>query len=183
VEHWQTCWERKLAHASRVEQRDWDKPQLSEWLERLDAAIRASKAPTILVAHSLGCALVAHWLARHARSNTRIQGALLVAPADLGRAGPAVHSFGPLPELSTPPPLWIAASTTDPYASLAFTQNLAALWRAKLIDVGALGHINVQSGHGQWPEGEALLLQLLNASRGERRKRPPHASLPLRAAS
>lgn len=177
-EHWQTHWERKLVNATRVEQLDWHKPQLLAWLERLDTTIRASAAPTILIAHSLGCSLVTHWLARNPQGT--IQAALLVAPPDLGRVGPIAHSFGPHPELTTPPPLWVVTSANDPYASVPFSRTLAELWRAKLIDVGHAGHINVESGHGEWAEGEALLLQLLNASRGERRHTPPHSSLPLR---
>src|SRR3546814_9647988 len=40
----------------------------------------ACPAPPIRVAHSLSCALVDHWVARHDRA---LKGALLVAPADV----------------------------------------------------------------------------------------------------
>jgi predicted alpha/beta hydrolase family esterase len=38
---------------------------------------------------------------------------------------------------------------------------LADLWGSCFVNVGARGHINPDSGHGPWPEGEALLQDLL----------------------
>src|SRR5215470_16324382 len=78
-QHWQSLWEAEDARCRRVVQRDWFAPTLAEWRERLDRAVAACEQPPILVAHSLGCVLVAHW-ARQARRP--ISSALLVAPAD-----------------------------------------------------------------------------------------------------
>ena len=63
--HWQTAWERAAPPAGcacvrRVAQHDWARPQRDDWVAALDAAVRASEHPVIIVAHSLGCALVAH---------------------------------------------------------------------------------------------------------------------------
>jgi hypothetical protein len=38
---------------------------------------------------------------------------------------------------------------------------MAADWGAQAQSVGALGHINADSGLGDWPEGRALLRSLL----------------------
>ena len=38
---------------------------------------------------------------------------------------------------------------------------LAADWGARLVDGGARGHINAESGLGAWPQGQALMRQLL----------------------
>jgi predicted alpha/beta hydrolase family esterase len=37
---------------------------------------------------------------------------------------------------------------------------LAKAWGSELIDLGERGHINAQSGLGDWPQGLALLNQL-----------------------
>ena len=57
--HWQTHLQRSLPGAVRVQQADWDRPDLPAWLARLASAVETRPAG-ILVAHSLGCALVAH---------------------------------------------------------------------------------------------------------------------------
>src|SRR5271165_2683913 len=51
-EHWQSHWERGLADAHRVQQRDWDHPNLIEWSHRLADAIE-ERPGAILVGHSL----------------------------------------------------------------------------------------------------------------------------------
>ena len=58
-DHWQTLWERRHGYA-RVVQDDWERPDVDAWKERLGEAIAASPGRVVLVAHSLGCALVAH---------------------------------------------------------------------------------------------------------------------------
>ena len=58
--HWQSRWE--AVHGwSRVEQDDWQWPRRGDWMARLDEELQASDAPAMLVAHSLGCQLVAAW--------------------------------------------------------------------------------------------------------------------------
>src|SRR4051812_32792990 len=79
-DHWQSHWCAACPTASRVLQDDWDTPQVTDWLKRLQATIDAGSRPAILVTHSLGTALGAHWAAR-ARAG-RVKAALLVAPPD-----------------------------------------------------------------------------------------------------
>ena len=96
-DHWQTHLEESLPHAVRVRQADWDRPDLPQWMAQLAVAIE-TWPHAVLVAHSLGCALVAH-LARQ-RPELPIKAALLVAPADVNseRHTPAqLRGFGPLP--------------------------------------------------------------------------------------
>lgn len=47
----------------------------------------------------------------------------------------------------------MVGSSDDPYADLLFARHLAQDVGAEFIDAGAAGHINVDSGHGPWPEG------------------------------
>ncbi|PYO48193.1 MAG: alpha/beta hydrolase, partial [Candidatus Rokuibacteriota bacterium] len=70
----------------------------------------ACAAPPVLVAHSLGCALVAH---RVTAGGGGIKAALLVAPADvevLAITVEAVHSFAPMPLVRLPFPSVVVAS-------------------------------------------------------------------------
>jgi predicted alpha/beta hydrolase family esterase len=85
-DHWQSHWERAIPGAERVDQTDWERPALGDWTISLAEAVR-QRPGAILVAHSLGCALVAH-LAQ-VTGGRGIGGALMVAPADVNREGPA----------------------------------------------------------------------------------------------
>ncbi len=49
-----------------------------EWVEILDKAVTDSSGEIVLVAHSLGCATVAHWASQYKR---RIKAALQVGAA------------------------------------------------------------------------------------------------------
>ena len=62
-EHWQSLWQRDVADARTVEQADRDRPDIETWLAMLNRTMAACRNPIVLVAHSLGCALVAHrWI-------------------------------------------------------------------------------------------------------------------------
>jgi predicted alpha/beta hydrolase family esterase len=154
--HWQTHWERRLPHARRVVERDWDHPDRAEWVAALDRAVAEAGPGTVLVAHSLGCLQVAHWAAGGDR---RIGAALLVAPPDPEAPGfpDVVTGFSPLPMMPLPFPSILVASTNDPYGTFSFATKCARAWGARLIDAGALGHINAESALGDWPEGLRLL--------------------------
>ncbi|MBU2816257.1 serine hydrolase family protein, partial [Acidithiobacillus ferrooxidans] len=81
-EHWQSLWERANSSFLRVEQRDWERPVCEEWVNVLEDAVRQTgnhSTKVVLVAHSLGCLLVAQWASR---TKLSIKGALLVAPPD-----------------------------------------------------------------------------------------------------
>jgi predicted alpha/beta hydrolase family esterase len=159
--HWQSRWEAFDARCVRVAQRDWDAPECAEWCDTLERAVLAHKAPVLLVAHSLGCLCVAHWALRGSREAVR--GALLVAPCDADSAActPAeVRDFAPIPRAQLPFPSVVVASSDDPFAELARVRELARAWGALLVELGAVGHINADSGLGDWPEGRALLAEL-----------------------
>src|SRR3954471_1089441 len=81
--HWQTLWEQRHGYR-RVEQHDWTKPLRGDWIARLEDVVLGCGEPAVLVAHSLGCILVAAWAA-HSKNTQRVKGALLVAPPDAER--------------------------------------------------------------------------------------------------
>ena len=160
--HWQTQWERQRGY-TRVEQDDWGRPDRDAWVERLQGVIaRGGATPVILVAHSLGCVLAAHWAVRHGPAPVR--GALLVAPPDVDEMQhmvPEIASFAPAPRMPLGFPAVVVMSRDDPYADPAATTALATAWGARLVDVGACGHINTDAGFGEWPQGLALLDEML----------------------
>jgi predicted alpha/beta hydrolase family esterase len=159
--HWQTYLERSFPGASRVHQDDWDRPDRAEWTGRLTEAVEASPG-AVLVAHSLGCAVVAHAVA--ARPELPVAAALLVAPADVEREHDALddlRGFAPMPCTPLPFRSIVVASADDPYMMLARARTLADDWGAEFVDAGALGHINVDAGFGPWPDGERMLRNLL----------------------
>jgi predicted alpha/beta hydrolase family esterase len=161
-EHWQTAWEARDPGCARVAQQDWDRPVLDEWLRAVDAAIAAADGPVVLVAHSLGCVLVAHGASRPGWS--RVTAALLVAPADVDSptcTPPETRGFAPVPLETLPFPVVVVASRNDPYVALERAQHFARRWGADLVDAGALGHINAASGLGEWAEGRRLLAALV----------------------
>lgn len=154
--HWQSHWERALPEASRVEMADWLEPRLGDWVATLDLAIRCADEPPVLIAHSLGCIAIAHWASI---LSAPVQGALLVAPADVERSECPDHlrDFAPVPRNALPFPSRVIASDDDPYASLAWSQTIAAAWGSDFVLLSGAGHINAASGFGPWPEGRAHL--------------------------
>lgn len=156
--HWQTRWESLYPRTVRVAQRDWDHPHREEWQRALEGAIAAAPERVVLVAHSLGCALVAQLASRPIAA--RIAAALLVAPADVDspECTPAeTRSFAPMPMAPMPFPATVVASQNDPYVTLTRAQAFAAAWGATFVDAGPKGHLNADSGLGDWPAGRRLL--------------------------
>lgn len=158
-EHWQTLWEKANPGFVRVQQRDWDRPFCKEWVERLEESVAAAGPNVVLVAHSLACVVVAHWAATTRRT---IKGALLVAPPnpDAEYFPKAAVGFSPLPLTPLPFESIVVASTDDPYGNIEFAKPVASAWRSRFVNIGPAGHINAQSGLGEWREGWRLLQQL-----------------------
>jgi predicted alpha/beta hydrolase family esterase len=158
--HWQSHWARGLDGAVWVDQTDWELPRLGDWVASLVQSIREHPG-AILVGHSLGCALIAH--VAQLRGNRGIGGALLVAPADVNRNGPAgklLDGFSPMPQLRLSFPSIVVASETDPYVAIDRAEEFSRSWGSRFVNLGPAGHINVASGHGPWTEGLLLLQEL-----------------------
>ena len=158
--HWQSRWQ-ALHGFERVEQADWDWPRRGDWMARLDEALLADARPAVLVAHSLGCQLVASW-AEHSRHTARVHAALLVAPPDTERDDlpPQLFNWRPMRRPRLPFAATVVASSDDPYCTPERAAGLARDWGADRVDLGARGHLNGDSGLGDWPEGLALLQAL-----------------------
>jgi uncharacterized protein len=133
----------------------------------------AAQRSIVLVAHSLGCHLVAAWAAA-SRHTAAIRGALLVAPPDVTREDfpPDMHNWRKPVLQKLPFPAICVLSSNDPFGSLAAGQATAAAWGARSFVAGPLGHINGDSGLGDWPAGRALLAELIELP--EPKKDTPH---------
>ena len=155
--HWQSRWE--AAHGfERVEQADWDWPRRGDWMARLDDVLLADERPAVLAAHSLGCHLVAAW-AGHSQHTGQVQGALLVAPPDTARADmpPQLSTWRQIAPGPLPFPAHVVYSTDDPFCTADRALAMAAAWGARATAMGPRGHLNADSGLGDWPEGRAWL--------------------------
>ncbi|MBU1284537.1 MAG: alpha/beta hydrolase [Gammaproteobacteria bacterium] len=164
-EHWQSHWQRSLPNSARVEQADWLNPKREDWVAELQRSIASDPRPTILIAHSLGCITVAHWAAQApAELLGRVQGALLVAPADVQRNNcpAALQNFAPIPQQPLPFPSQLVGSDNDSAASAARAIELARDWGSDVAILSGAGHINVQSGHQRWEQGFSYLYHLQN---------------------
>lgn len=186
--HWQSRWE--AAHGyTRVQQHDWERPLRGDWLMQLEEAVlRSNGGPNggripiqdddtsgdsgartkldsdphlVLVAHSLGCIQVAAWAA-HSKNTARVKAALLVAPGDVEREAlrALLPSWSPIVRQPLPFKSILVASRDDPHCSFDKAERLARDWGAELVDLGNAGHINADSGLGDWPQGQALLRRL-----------------------
>ena len=164
-DHWQSRWER-LHGYTRVEQHDWMRPLRGDWIARLEDVLLSCDIerdePAVLVAHSLGCQHVAAWAA-HSRNTHRVKAALLVAPPDVERddVRALLPSWSPVALGKLPFDAVLFASSNDPFCSPARARQFASAWGADLVDAGACGHLNAESGLGDWPEAHEQLQQLM----------------------
>jgi len=162
-DHWQSRWEARYGDR-RVQQHDWMRPLRGDWQIQLEEAVLAADRPVVLAAHSLGCILVAWW-ARHSRNTHKVLGALLVAPGDVEREDlrQAIPGWTPIARQRLPFAAHMIAADNDPYCELARSRQMAADWGARFTEIGPLGHVNAESGLGDWPEGRRWLQELQNS--------------------
>ena len=116
----------------------------------------------VLAGHSLACATIGHYAAKHGACEGRVAAAFLVAPSDVEAPTypPGSTGFDPMPLQRLPFRSVVVASTDDPFVTLERAEFFAASWGSRLIKIADAGHINTASGHGPWPEGEAWLEEL-----------------------
>ncbi|MGO4304957.1 RBBP9/YdeN family alpha/beta hydrolase [Cupriavidus sp. RAF12] len=166
-EHWQTLLQAQLPNARSVPPLEHDKLSRAARVAALDQALAAIDGPVVLVAHSAGVMITAHWAALHQR---KIRAALLAAPADLESPMPAgyptraaldEHGWLPIPRHPLPFPSIVAASRNDPLAAYTRVEQMARDWGAGLVDLGEVGHLNPAAGYGPWPQATTLLERLL----------------------
>lgn len=159
--HWQSRWERAHGY-TRVEQHDWMRPLRGDWSARLEDVLLSCDEPAVLVAHSLGCMLTAAW-SSHSRNTQRVKAALLVAPPDVERddVRQMLPGWAPVPLQKLPFPAVVFCSRDDPFCAPVRARRFAAAWGAEIVEAGPRGHLNADSGLGDWPEAHEILQQLM----------------------
>ena len=171
ADHWQTRCANALPTSRTVPPLEADKLSCAARVEALQAALQAIDGPVLLAAHSAGVMITVHWARKYGHTR-RIHGALLAAPADLESPLPegypaiaAIEANGwlPVPRAALPFPSILAASTNDPLGSFERVEAMARDWGSRLVNIGAVGHLNPAAGFGEWPQALTLLRQLSTA--------------------
>ncbi len=155
--HWQSWLERQFAHSLRVEQSDWDAPDLAVWGGALAELLARERGPFLLAAHSFGCLVAAHAL-QQASIRADVAGVLLVAPAS-----PEKFRFaGAFEPLRLGVPSILIGSETDPWMPLAGARELAQRLGSAFVNLGDAGHINTAAGFGPWPRAKYFIDTLIH---------------------
>ncbi|WP_342058980.1 RBBP9/YdeN family alpha/beta hydrolase [Aeromonas sp. OTU364] len=149
-DHWQSRWHQQFPQWQRMLGLPWDKPDLTVWSTKLASKLRSRRSRVHLVAHSFG-ALTAIAAAR--LQPDKVSSILIVAPADPARFGIPDEALTGSIKVSAQ----LIASRNDPWMSFERAEYWSRQWQVPLFDAGEVGHINAQSGHGEWSQGLNLL--------------------------
>ncbi|VWC41730.1 RBBP9/YdeN family alpha/beta hydrolase [Burkholderia lata] len=157
--HWQTWLERQFPRSLRVEQDDWDAPDLARWAQSVRALLDRERGPFVLAAHSFGCLAAAHALAQWPHAGD-VAGVLLVAPAS-----PKKFTFaGPFDARRLAVPSIVIGSETDPWMPLGDARTLAQHLGSAFVNLGDAGHINTAAGFGPWPRAKYFIDTLVHCA-------------------
>jgi predicted alpha/beta hydrolase family esterase len=164
--HWQTLLARRLPRVRMVPAMGREDPDCAARVRAIERCAQAIHGPLVIVAHSGGCIMLAHW----AQATKRVvQGALLATPPDFEQPMPdgyptldALRAGGwlPVPRERLPFRSIVAASRNDPLGAFDRVAGLAATWGSELADLGDVGHLNPASGYGEWLQAEHFIEQL-----------------------
>ena len=170
AEHWQTLLEERLRVAGRqvaaVLPMGRDDLGCSARVAAIERAAQSIEGPIVVVAHSGGCIMLAHWARRPSRA---VRGALLATPPDFEKPMPegyptidALRAGGwlPVPRGRLPFRSIVAASRDDPLARFSRVTALASDWGSEVVDLGFAGHLNPASGYGEWAGADPLIARL-----------------------
>jgi predicted alpha/beta hydrolase family esterase len=168
-EHWQTRLAARLPRVRTVPPMGRDNLDVATRVAAIDRELMAIGGPVIVVAHSGGVIMLAHWAAWPNRTRRPVRGALLAAPPDFERPMPAGYptmdalaaaGWLPVPRAPLPFPSIVAASRNDPLGQFERVQELARDWGSRVVDLGEVGHLNPASGFGEWPRAEEFIRDL-----------------------
>ena len=163
--HWQTLLAAQLPQVRTVPPMGREDLDCAKRVQAIEAAMAAIEGSVVLVAHSGGCVMVAHW-AHTSKHAQRVVGALLATPPDFDQAMPegyptlaALQGGGwlPVPRKLLPFRSLVATSDNDPLATRERVLALAKDWGSKTVDLGTVGHLNPASGYSEWPMAHALI--------------------------
>ncbi len=164
--HWQTLLAARLPRVRTVPPMGREDLDCRARIEAIEREAQAIEGPLVIVAHSGGVVLLAHW-ALHTRRP--VLGAMLATPPDFERPMPAGYpamealaagGWLPVPRQRLPFASIVAASRNDPLGEYVRVADLAGSWGSLLVDLGDVGHLNPASGFGPWPRAEQLITEV-----------------------
>lgn len=162
-QHWQTLLEPELPRVRAVPPMGRADLDCAARVEAIERVAQSIEGPIVIVAHSGGCIMVAHWARRTQRA---VHAALLATPPDFDTAMPEGYptlaqldaaGWLPVPRQRLPFRSLVAASRNDPLGSYERVAALARDWGSELLDLGEVGHLNPASGYGEWPMAKTLI--------------------------
>jgi len=177
-EHWQTLLAAKLPRVRAVPPMGRTDLDCAARVDAIDRELMAISGPVIIVAHSGGVIMLAHWAASPNRTRKPVLGALLATPPDFETPMPegyptigalAAAGWLPVPRQPLPFPSIVAASRNDPLGRLERVEQLARAWGSRFVELGEVGHLNPASGFGDWPQAADFIRELAEGSNGEER--------------
>ncbi|MBF7687200.1 RBBP9/YdeN family alpha/beta hydrolase [Acinetobacter rathckeae] len=158
-EHWQTWLEQRLPNTQRVMQQ-WHEPILEQWVQQWLKTIATTKGQKLqIIAHSFGCLTSIAALAKHPHLQARIEKLILVAPANpirFSQQGFATqghdHFLEYFKSLHINVPTVMFISENDPWLNFEDAKYFAKQWQVPYVNLGKVGHINIESGFGAFPQ-------------------------------
>ena len=125
----------------------------SLWAEQLPGAVRVAMAED-------------DW--QRPKRSVWVQALARTILAQTGPVVVAAHSLGCIATTHLPSEVarrirgaLLVASTNDPYCPIRTAGAYARSWGSEVVRLQNAAHINVESGHGEWPLGLALLQSLM----------------------
>lgn len=151
--HWQSYIAAEVAReygcVSFLRFSDADLPDRDRWLNELKAEVEAFK-PTVVVCHSIANILWFHLCNNDL--DLRLEKLFLVAPPSLSCDIKELASFYPceIPQDLRAKNSLLISSDNDPYMSYKEVCELAKDLGVELHTIKGGGHINTDSGYGEW---------------------------------
>ena len=152
--HWQSWLASEIAKeygtVSFLKFSNFDFPDKNIWKQELLEELSYFK-PDIVICHSLATTLWFHLC--NEENITDVEKLFLVAPPSLECAVEELKSFFPLdtPKNLHAKEILLISSTNDPYMSLKEAKSLQNSLGVEMKVLKDAGHINTDSGYGEWP--------------------------------
>ncbi|WP_297432385.1 alpha/beta hydrolase [Sulfurimonas sp.] len=129
---------------------DFDTPKYNVWMQELKTALEGFK-PDIVICHSLANTLWFHYCLENSLEK-KLQKLYLVAPPSLDCSIEELSEFFPakLPATLNAANTLLITSTNDPYMTQDEAQNLQKKLDIETKVLENAGHINADSGFGEW---------------------------------
>ena len=168
--HWQTLLQAADPRIQSVPPMGREDLDCARRMAAIELAAQSITGPLVLVAHSGGCIMLAHWARQTSRA---VHGALLATPPDFELPLPVGYptldqlqagGWLPVPRQPLPFRSIVALSRNDPLGQADRVAQLAADWGSALVDLGDVGHLNPASGFGPWPQALDFIARLSNTS-------------------